>query len=130
MNHYVYLIEMVDHNICKIGISRSPGGRISVLQTANPFTLRFLKVFPVPSIEDARAIEAAVHDDLDCYRMAGEWFRCDVLGALSSLEGEIAIYFSARKQEEVAISIFEATGYDDDHIADIFGSSVPEDMAI
>lgn len=130
MGCFVYVIQMSDQDIVKVGISKNPDSRIASLRTASPFQLRFVELFELPTEADARAIESAVHDDLDCFHMGGEWFRCDPTGAMGSVQGEIVLRFHETQRLDVAADIFRRRGLSDAHIADVFAANiVPEGVA-
>ena len=69
---FVYVIQMGQKNIFKIGKSNDPEGRLANLQTASPFKLKLLHVF---SADNASIAEENLHAALHEKRLKGEWFR-------------------------------------------------------
>ena len=69
---YVYVIQMGNRNIFKIGKSNEPGGRLANLQTASPYKLKLLHFF---AADNASAAEEQLHAELYEKRLQGEWFR-------------------------------------------------------
>lgn len=69
---YVYVIQMGNRNVFKIGKSNDPGGRLANLQTASPYKLRLLHYF---AADNASAAEEQLHAELNEKQMKGEWFR-------------------------------------------------------
>ncbi len=77
MTHSIYVIGS-DSEPYKLGYSNNPAARLAVFQTSYPAPLRVWMTAPT---SQPRIDEAALHAALDDYRMAGEWFGCD-LGAI------------------------------------------------
>ena len=71
----IYFIANYDYSTVKVGITKSLKYRMSDLQIANPFPLRFLAAF----LGD-RNTEKMIHDTLDSMsaRIRGEWFDGDL----------------------------------------------------
>lgn len=65
----VYFVEMVGHDLVKIGVSSDPEGRLRTLQTGNPNQLRLLAVFP-----GGRPLEEHLHRLFRPYHINLEWF--------------------------------------------------------
>ena len=59
---------------CKIGLSKRPRGRLSGLQTSHFVTLMLYASIQLESIQEATAVEAALHEQLKGCRVRGEWF--------------------------------------------------------
>jgi len=79
----VYCIREKDGHI-KIGkTTGSPIGRLKSLQTANPKILEVCFAIKHP---DHSRIERQIHQALGEYRVAGEWFDCDVTEARRAFE--------------------------------------------
>lgn len=91
---YVYMIVAVDAPVkkdCamfKVGISENPKTRMATFQTANPFKLRLLKTWRLPSREDALCVEKRFHVAHINSRLNGEWFHSHV-SSVHFLEYEI-----------------------------------------
>lgn len=79
----------------KVGYSSSPAQRLSSIQTAYPHPLSI-----VASAETAspRAAEKALHLSLKPYRLAGEWFACDLAVILSEMS-DLGLAPSVRRAE-------------------------------
>jgi hypothetical protein len=72
---HVYLIsEAGDEGPIKVGISHGPRKRLLGFQTANPFELRIVHSFPMPSRAIAKEIERSFHETQKEHRLRGEWF--------------------------------------------------------
>lgn len=61
----------------KVGFSARPAYRVDELQTSNPLTLTMFAVVRRDTVEEARALEATIHDRLKQAgrHIRGEWFR-------------------------------------------------------
>jgi Meiotically Up-regulated Gene 113 (MUG113) protein len=70
VNAYIYLIQGTTGGPIKLGWSKVPRARLSVLQTANPHPLRMLTYFPA-----TKHREADLHAMFESYRHHGEWFK-------------------------------------------------------
>lgn len=68
----VYIIQMGDFNIYKIGIADNPVKRIKQLQTGNPYKLKLVDSFYK---WNARQVELRIHKRYNKYKMEGEWFK-------------------------------------------------------
>ena len=68
----VYLIQMGEDDVYKIGISNAPGKRLRSLNTSSPFDLRLVHQFVADPAEEA---EAQLHRRFATHQMSGEWFR-------------------------------------------------------
>lgn len=70
---FVYCIAEQSGKL-KVGItSRNPTDRLRALQTANP---EVLEVCMAIKHRQPKLIERRLHQELEPYRLAGEWFRC------------------------------------------------------
>lgn len=67
---YVYVIGH-PHDYVKIGRSKKPRKRLKKIQTASPYTLWLIAQFPV---NDAVAVEQALHDHFEDGHVRGEWY--------------------------------------------------------
>ena len=79
MGQYVYFITD-DHDHVKIGVSSGYlNGRISQLQTGNPFKLRaYQQIFAIHGEHiQIYDLEKTFHKKFEKYRLEGEWFRFD-----------------------------------------------------
>lgn len=68
---FVYLIRMGRTKMYKIGISNDPEKRLDRLQTASPYKLKLLNIFPA---DNATAAEEKLHAVFHGQRKEGEWF--------------------------------------------------------
>ncbi len=68
---FVYLIRMGRTKMYKIGISNDPEKRLDSLQTASPYKLKLLNIFPA---DNATAAEEKLHAVFHGQRKEGEWF--------------------------------------------------------
>lgn len=73
--HYVYFITD-GHNHVKIGVTSGKAeGRLSQLQTGNPFKLKmYERIFLTYSHLSAFDVEKTLHEKFKNYRLEGEWF--------------------------------------------------------
>jgi hypothetical protein len=95
---HLYVIEAVGQaKLVKIGISSSPWGRISSIQTSCPFELRMAKVFTLPTRRIARDVELAVHEAFGDVRLRGEWFAVSADNAIFCVSEDIEGYFNANQ---------------------------------
>jgi hypothetical protein len=67
---YVYFIQGVCGGAIKIGRSKDPEMRLKTLQTGYPDTLHILLLIP-----GSAKIELQIHEELEQYRLNGEWFK-------------------------------------------------------
>jgi hypothetical protein len=74
---YVYVIQITGQDICKVGISNNPQGRLSQLLTGSPFEMEMVHMFRIPNREMARELEASFHGFMNKHRTRGEWFALD-----------------------------------------------------
>lgn len=70
---YVYGIAH-PHGYIKIGHSTNPQHRLKNHQTSTPYELWLLAQIPV---DDAKAVEAELHERYDDVKVRGEWFELD-----------------------------------------------------
>lgn len=86
---YVYI--MTCRKAVKIGISRNLPHRLRHIRNANPERVELAWSAPCPA-EDAKAIEATVHETLraEGRGMHGEWFRASVAQAQAEISRAIA----------------------------------------
>ena len=68
----VYLIRC--RGYFKVGVSMNPHERLKHLQTSNPLELKLYRVMTCGRESIARQMERAIHEELDEYRVRGEWF--------------------------------------------------------
>ncbi len=61
----------------KVGMSEDPYSRVSQIQTGCPMKFTKAGMVKCPTRDRAKAIEKAIHADLEPYRSMGEWFRFD-----------------------------------------------------
>lgn len=66
---YIYFIQMDRIGPIKIGFTKDIGKRLISLQTANPYPLNLLCVFP-----GNEEMEKDIHQGFNEMRMEGEWF--------------------------------------------------------
>jgi len=67
---YLYLIQC--HQFIKIGIAQNPMGRISSMQSGNPYELKLIKFFKVENMLD---VEKRLHRFVKDHHVRGEWFK-------------------------------------------------------
>ena len=70
----------------KVGISRSPGGRLAELQTACPFRLTMPWRWRFPDRALALEVEQRFHREHARWRTSGEWFDLDCVGVACSVD--------------------------------------------
>lgn len=92
---YVYLIQMGQYQIYKIGKSNDPQGRLASLQSANLHKLKLIHTFQA---DNASAAEEVLHAELHDQRMEGEWF------SLTQKQKKAIISVSEFKAEHFLIS--------------------------
>ena len=62
---------------CKIGRAKEPNNRLSALSTGSPYRLTMVGALRFSTPRVAEAVEIALHEEFDAYRLHGEWFRID-----------------------------------------------------
>jgi Meiotically up-regulated gene 113 len=67
----VYIIQCPETLRIKIGISNNPHRRLAQIQTNYPCPLSIVRII---TTENARRLEASLHELLDEFRLQGEWF--------------------------------------------------------
>lgn len=72
--HYVYLILSEDRRYAKIGISAQIHTRFAAIQNGCPLELRGVAALACQTEQEALAIEARLHEELEPHRIRGEWF--------------------------------------------------------
>jgi hypothetical protein len=113
--HYVYIIgEIRGDKIAgpvKVGISQTPFGRLSTIQTGNPRKLAVACAFAIPSRDIARTLERAFHYVKSDLRLEGEWFDMSIIDAVSAMCGNIRAMLNSFEigGHDVAL-ILEMTG--------------------
>lgn len=73
MTCYVYAIGRIEGPV-KVGVSSSPEGRVSALQTGCPFEIRLLHATKCRDRNEAFRQEQECHMSLERSRLIGEWF--------------------------------------------------------
>lgn len=68
----VYIIEVRDSNLYKIGVTKDIQKRLYQLQTANPFEFYLIEFFPTPK---NRELESLLHRKYKLKRYKREWFK-------------------------------------------------------
>lgn len=91
MNGYVYIIEQVGSNFCKVGVSDRPAERIVSLQRKNPNRIAIRYILEPAGTVGAYALEALIHSHLAGARLDGEWFKMDARQVMRTIYGEIGI---------------------------------------
>lgn len=71
--HFIYVIGR-EHGPVKVGITSSPGSRLSTIQTGCPFKIDILHLRECRDRDHAVEHEASFHDVYSDKRLAGEWF--------------------------------------------------------
>ncbi len=71
---YVYCIKHKGLTPLKIGITKSPQGRLKQLETCAPYGVEVVFCFLTESPEK---YESIIHRELKEYRLKGEWFEID-----------------------------------------------------
>ena len=95
---YAYVISIVGQDLCKIGISQNPLGRLSQLLTGSPFEMHLVCAFRLWGRDDALAVERAFHWYLKDYRSRGEWFVISPDDAVEMMAVNIAAFFRRKKR--------------------------------
>lgn len=68
---FIYLAQAYKTQWCKIGMSKQPYKRMQSLQTGSPLEITLIhRIYTF----DAIALEKALHEYFDAYRIRGEWF--------------------------------------------------------
>lgn len=80
--NYVYVIQLEDQDLFKVGFSNSPATRLAGLQSSTPYQLRLVRTIGHPRAED---LERAAHKELSEFRTRGEWFVCPLSTVLDAL---------------------------------------------
>ena len=95
--HFIYVIGRQDGPV-KVGITSSPGGRLSAIQTGCPFHVSILHLTACRDRSEALLHERSFHEICDDKRLAGEWFDMDAELAVECVETgfEIEAHFSAQ----------------------------------
>jgi len=75
--HFLYVVEMVGAPLAKIGIGVDPMQRLMTFAAANPFTIRFRRVFRFDDVRDASAHERHIITKANAHRDGGEWVCLD-----------------------------------------------------
>ena len=84
--YFVYLVQLGDESIYKIGVSQNPQKRLAGLQTSSPLPLRFVATVDAQNQRMASKVERRLHGLFDSKRTQGEWF---------SLSSEDVLYVRA-----------------------------------
>lgn len=91
--HYVYVIGLVFNGVpsrpTKVGITSSPAGRLSTLQTASPYHLAIVHLFRFDRRGHALALEKFTHNFYRRERLRGEWFNVEPLEILDAMVFEL-----------------------------------------
>jgi Meiotically up-regulated gene 113 len=74
----------------KIGRTNNVEQRLAQLQTATYEKLLLIESHPVPRAE-VLSIESRIHETLAGYRMAGEWFSCDLATAKAAMDSGVPV---------------------------------------
>lgn len=88
---YVYILGLEGANYVKVGISRSPGARVTSIQTGNPFTVYLDAVFGPFDKNVADRVEEISHRILSDVSARGEWFMTGLLTARAIVQRAIDI---------------------------------------
>ncbi|MBR1122125.1 GIY-YIG nuclease family protein [Bradyrhizobium lablabi] len=83
--HYIYVIGREEGPV-KVGITSSPGGRLSTIQTGCPFRVEILHLRECRDRNDALRHEQIFHDVHSGTRLAGEWFDMEADLAIESVD--------------------------------------------
>jgi len=67
----IYIIQMENTDIFKIGVADDPISRIRGIQVGNPYRLKLIDSFYK---ENAYEVERKIHKRYKKHRMVGEWF--------------------------------------------------------
>lgn len=87
-HRYLYIIHNIELDTYKIGISKDPHHRISVLENQSGCKLSF--VF-LKLLDNARQCEAFAHKIAPC-RVKGEWFKCHRYEAIGAVTDAIEFF--------------------------------------
>lgn len=68
----LYIIQMLETNFFKIGISMDPNDRLKNIQTSNPYKLALIKTY---DCEKSFEVEKIIHTKMDKFNANGEWFK-------------------------------------------------------
>lgn len=74
--HYLYIMA-TPSEAYKIGITHSPGQRLSAVNSSSPEPVSLLFALKVSSEKRAREFEKKLHKQLAEYCIKGEWFKAD-----------------------------------------------------
>jgi len=98
----VYLIEMVGHDLVKIGKTTNVSARLSTLQTGSPYELRLFAVFCGKAECGNGELEESLHHSFAHLRIRGEWFKfTDEIRALKGALDEPHVDEAARAEPEL-----------------------------
>lgn len=90
MKTQIYVMATFFANQTKVGITSRPLARIRAIRNGNPNDIDFAFLSkPMPRVV-ARAVEAAVHQELAALRMNGEWFAVCPFAAIDVAKRAIA----------------------------------------
>ena len=70
-------VVMDSNKNCKIGVTGDMSKRLPTLQTSNAGKLTVVYTVTTKSLEEDYKLEKKLHQELDKYRLLGEWFSCD-----------------------------------------------------
>ena len=96
---YLYVIEIGDTGVYKVGITGDISKRIEALQTSNPAKLqeRFLSSINSDGVR-ALELESSVHKMLADKRLSGEWFECGLAEIFAAIDASfVKLYYEQRK---------------------------------
>ena len=88
----VYVVENPLTRQCKIGCSLNPNRRTRAIQTLSG--IGFGRIHISPPVSNQRECELAVHDAMNWYRCAGEWFDClfeDAVAVVNDVVSSIGV---------------------------------------
>lgn len=140
-NCYVYLIwadarfhseNGIGDSLLKVGISANPDTRLSGFKTASPFRLELVMTRRLICRRDALWVESRFHSRNRRFRTSGEWFRGDVIGASSQIDGIIAEWWVEHYARDFggAVEFLEFSGSPRQHSIDVlnalYGEENPE----
>jgi len=77
--YFIYFILNEDSNAIKIGRAKDLTKRMNTLQTSSPAKLKLIKSLQVEGSKEAHELEQSLHKRFDEIRLAGEWFRAEVV---------------------------------------------------
>ncbi len=87
-NGFLYIIEIEEHNLYKVGVSADIKRRIKDIRSHVPF---YCKVIYLGWFYDVYELEEQIHKHLSINKFKGEWFQCyneDILELINSLSYE------------------------------------------